>query len=321
METVYDDAAPVVIKDPALKTNEERLEGSEFKQTPRKQPRQSSEVLEEAARKEGWVDEEEWVEQGKDEALWRPAEVFLERGVHFRTMSDQKRQITKLEKMVGVMTQMQKNIRADERSKTLGELKERKVQALEADNFREAEAVDEAIQKHNEVSAAEDKVYDGIHSEVETPASNPHLEALAAKFRQDSPWYFTDPAMRAYADMISASYRAINQSATPEQILEYVGKEVPKQFKGRTQPDDDNDDEDGDDEQDKRSRTRRSPVGASATTTSRAQKKGSKRSVRDLPQEYQDIYKRFKEAGAVKNEEEYLSQLDLNDGTTGATYE
>src|SRR3990167_2049545 len=140
METVYDDAAPVVIKDPALKTNEERLEGSEFKQTPRKQPRQSSEVLEEAER----------------------------------------------------------------------------------------------------------KVYDGIHSEVETPASNPHLEALAAKFRQDSPWYFTDPAMRAYADMISASYRAINQSATPEQILEYVGKEVPKQFKGRTQPDDDNDDEDGD---------------------------------------------------------------------------
>jgi hypothetical protein len=317
METSYDDTpAPVIQKDPAEKSNEERLVGSEFKQPPRN-PRQSGGAIEEDARKEGWVDEDEWAEQGRAEALWRPASVFLERGVHFRTMSDQKRQITKLEKMVGVMTQMQKNIRSDERSKTLADLKERKMQAMEADNFREAEAVDAAIKQHNEVSFAEDRVYDGIHSEVTQPgAPDPGLVALAAKFKAESPWYFTDPAMRAYGDTLSNSYRAIHPQSTAEEVVAYVTKEVPRQFKGQT----DSNDNEEDDQKETRSRTRRSPVGGSATTTGRTSQRGQKRSVRDLPQEYQDIYKRFKEAGAVKNEEEYLSQIDLTDGQ-GATYE
>ena len=46
--------------------------------------------VEEAARGQGWVPEEEW---DGDPTQWRDAQVFLERGEYFKTMGSQKKQI------------------------------------------------------------------------------------------------------------------------------------------------------------------------------------------------------------------------------------
>lgn len=289
-------------KDPASEKNK-RLKGSAFTQTP------SVDVLEGAARNQGWVPLDEWEDAGKDPTEWRPAEVFLERGTYFKTMSSQKREIDRLKTMVNELVKIQKNVRVDERNKVLEELKQQKLQAVEDDNFQAVADIDIKISEQTKKIATEDAEIKALESKV-SEMDKAHLQELAVRFKQENPWFFENPEMREYADRIGKGYQSINKQAGPDEVIDHVVKQVRSKF-----PEYFNDNND-ELQESVRTKQRGSKVGSSKMVTGLASQRGRKLGVRDLDSMHQEIFKRFVEVGAVKSEAEYIAQLNLDTQVT-----
>ena len=245
--------------------------------------------VEEAARGQGWVPEEEW---DGDPTQWRDAQVFLERGEYFKTMGTQKKQIDKLNAVVEKMASIQAATREDERQRVLQELSEKKVSAMEEGEFERVATIDNEMNKIRSEPAMAVPNVQGQNEELYT-------QNKIAEYIDNNQWYRTNSDMRQYADSLAVGFRTGNPNATIDDVLEYTDREVkiryPEQFGGQVPS--------------------ASPVASTRRTTkpspNGAQKK---KTLDDLPagsrEMYAQIGQSFVDAGAVDSIDEYIEELD-----------
>ena len=245
--------------------------------------------VEEAARGQGWVPEEEW---DGDPTQWRDAQVFLERGEYFKTMGSQKKQIDKLNAVVEKMATIQAKTREDERQRVLQELSEKKVSAMEEGEFERVATIDNEMNKIRSEPAMAVPNVQGQNEELYT-------QNKIAEYIENNQWYRTNSDMRQYADSLAVGFRTGNPNATIDDVLEYTDREVkiryPEQFGGQVPS--------------------ASPVASTRRTTkpspNGAQKK---KTLDDLPagsrEMYAQIGQSFVDAGAVDSIDEYIEELD-----------
>ena len=245
--------------------------------------------VEEAARGQGWVPEEEW---DGDPTQWRDAQVFLERGEYFKTMGTQRKQIDKLNAVVEKMASIQAATREDERQRVLQELSEKKVSAMEEGEFERVATIDNEMNKIRSEPAMAVPNVQGQNEELYT-------QNKIAEYIDNNQWYRTNSDMRQYADSLAVGFRTGNPNATIDDVLEYTDREVkiryPEQFGGQVPS--------------------ASPVASTRRTTkpspNGAQKK---KTLDDLPagsrEMYAQIGQSFVDAGAVDSIDEYIEELD-----------
>ena len=329
--TSYEDK-PVKTSETDSRQNEQekRLKGSEFGDVSQKrkhQPKEysSQEDLEDAARSEGWVGLDEWVDQGKKAKDWRGADVFLEKGSMFRRIKRDADKIESLEKQLDVVIELNKTVRQAEHSRTLDELRRKKVVALEDNNFKEASEIDTQINAAETKKSSEDQVYKNLEAAkkkttrvLETQAE---LAAIAKNFKDNNEWYFTDAAMRAYGDIVANGYKKMHEDKTTSEVIEYMIEEVRERFPNRfSDPSDEGDLEEElmvSKEKPSRKKTASRGVSSTRVVSSKSANRRNQKSITELPEMYQDVYKKLVRAGAfdgIENpEQHYISQLEIDE--------
>jgi len=166
-----------------------------------------------------------WNPEGVEGKRSLTAEEFMDRQPLYDEIHSLKRQTRKLQEGVSALTKHQEHIRKQEREKTIQELKQKKVEAMEAG--------DNAL-----VVDIDDQIQDTKAAAVVAEPSNDDFE----DWIDANTWYNQDTEMKKYADMIGAGYSSLHRDASLAKVYEHVTQEVkaryPTKFAGskRGQP-------------------------------------------------------------------------------------
>lgn len=256
------------------------------------------------ARSGGWVPKEEWT--GVEDE-WVDYKEFNFRGELMERIQTQTKALKKSDKVVGELKQAIKalgehnaKIAEMQYDRAMRALRKEKATAItEGDSDRIAE-IEDNIDKLNTAKA--NSKFDFDITEDEPQAATPNPEFLSWQARPENNWYGKDIPMTATADALAVQFaqtRAGNY--TPRELLEYVDKQLRKEFSHKFG----------------------SPAGrvSESNTTGAVRSRAKKFNSRDLNEEQRAIGRRFVEAGAFKDIQEYVDQLaDLGEipGQKGA---
>lgn len=245
-------------------------------------------LMESRAREHGWVSEDEW---GGDPEEWRSAKEFLDRESFFKKINHQNNEISNLKKTVTQLSNHHRQVAAYERKRVLDELKRQKVHALEESDHDRVVEIDEQIQEVKEETAK--------HSNIENvSASNTDsVDTAFEDFRAKNKWYGMNAELTELANSIgigfSTTKRAQGTPVSNEDVYKYVEREMAK-FVNKQEV-----------------RGSSPVIGANETSGSKSQghSKKTKYTVNDLSQEQKNIAKRFIQAGAIKDYQQYVDEL------------
>lgn len=188
------------------------------------------------ARKQGWVDQEEWVAEGRDPDQWVDAGTFVERGKTWAPhLAAQKRELQKdlqeVKQLLREQMRMNQRRRSEERGQYELKIKEYKQQvgALEA---RLAEAVKEGdgnavVQITRDLRQTETNIQ---QASAAANQPDPELLEIGLKWRAANPWYDSDEDATAYADSVGQRYSQRHPDASPHEVLEHVKAKVLEKF-------------------------------------------------------------------------------------------
>ena len=216
-----------------------------------------------------------WKPDGVEGRRTLTAEEFMDRQPLYDEIRTLKRQTRKLQDGMEALTQHQKNIRKQEREQTIRELKQQKVEALEA-------------QDHVKVVELDDKIQDTkAEAVVEDEPANEDFE----EWVETNTWYNQDDNLRFYANTIGAGYAKLHPDKSLSDVYAHVSKEVKARFP------------------DKFPGARRGkPNAVEAAGKGRKQGKQSKHSVKDLPEEERTLMRTILRATPDMTEQDYLSE-------------
>lgn len=240
------------------------------------------EAIENEARSMGWKPLEEF--EGP-KTKWRSAKEFVDRTSFFKKIETQNKTINELKTALKELGSHQAKIAKLEREKAIRELKALKKEAFEAQDFDALQEVDDQLVA---LQSAPDPVVN--IPEPNTQDSN----ELFVEFKERNPWYDTDPELRELADTLAMGYAAqkvqANQQVVPSELFDFVEKQVKKQKGTKTRMAD--------------------PVHSNKQTVSNSNRSSAKKfTVNDLTPLQKSMAKRFVEAGAFKNQQEYVDSL------------
>jgi hypothetical protein len=244
------------------------------------------------ARAGGWVPKEEWT--GVEDE-WVDYREFNFRGELMERIQNQTKALKKSDKVVGELKQAIKalgehnaKIAEMQYERAMRALRKEKANAItEGDSDKIAE-IEENIDKLNAAKANSKFDFD-ITEEPEQHAT-PNPEFLSWQAKPENNWYGRDIPMTATADALAVQFAQTRDgNYTPRELLEYVDKQLRKEFPHK--------------------------FGSSAgrvsesNTTGTPRSRGKKFGARDLNEEQRAIGRRFVEAGAFKDIQEYVDQL------------
>lgn len=244
--------------------------------------------VETEARSMGWKPIEEW--QGPKEK-WRQASEFVDRASFFKKIEAQNRVIHQQNQALKSLGELQSKIAKNEREKVLKELNQQKREALREQEFDKADELDEEIIA---IRSSPEPKFDVPDVQLAThDQENP--DEVLAEFKARNEWFEKDAELTELAETLAGGYviraRQANKQPTAREVFEYVEKKVREiHKKPKAGPD---------------------PVMTNKTTTRNTEnvKGKSKFTLRDLDDEQRTIAKRFVEAGAFKNVQEYVDVL------------
>lgn len=169
----------------------------------------------------GWVPKEDWVAAGKDPDDWKPAKLFLEHGDMIGQIRAKSRELDDTRQALRFMHEKNKTVFENGYKTAISELRQQKRQALADGDLVLADQIDEKI----EVTK------DELDAVRKTPPPQPkQVDPEHETWLQQNMWY-TDPVMQRYADSLAIEYIRVNKgTVTPNQVRDYLSKEVPKEF-------------------------------------------------------------------------------------------
>ena len=205
-------------KEEADKTDELEAEvPSETPETPQETEAQEAPEVDPAealARSGGWVSKNEWIEQGKDPALWRDAPIFNERGEFMRKISNLSKQVKSQASTMKELADHHKHVAEFERSKILNELKKQKADAMRDDNFERVVELDDQISDIKNAAVPD--------IQVSVPDEKSGIEDMAKQWVSRNKWYENDLDLRNQANVLMAGHKAMNPNAAPEDIFAFA---------------------------------------------------------------------------------------------------
>lgn len=180
------------------------------------------------AREQGWVSQEEWEAEGKDVDAWRPAKEFVDRGELYKSIHSTKRELKQTQAALGALQKHHAFVFEKAQKAALEELKREKRIAIKNEDFQKLESVEEDIDKLTEQQEAEKQEFQKEQQAVAVQTQGIHPDFAA--WQESNAWYTKDEDLREYADFKGIKYTQKNPGVDPKVVLEYVTKEVKKQF-------------------------------------------------------------------------------------------
>ena len=180
------------------------------------------------AREQGWVSKEEWEADGKDGDAWRPAKEFVDRGELYKSIHSTKRELKQTQAALGALQKHHAFVFEKAQKAALEELKREKRVAIKNEDFQKLEEVEEDIEKLTEQQQAEKQEFTKEQQAVAVQTQGIHPDFQA--WQEENTWYTKDEDLREYADFKGIKYTQKNPGVDPRTVLEYVTKEVKKQF-------------------------------------------------------------------------------------------
>jgi hypothetical protein len=180
----------------------------------------------------GWVNLDEWTEQGHHPDDHRSAKEFVERDSFFKKIAAQKRQLALQDAKITELSKFQQVLFDHAKEEALRELKAQHRIAVENGDLQAADVLVDRIQQTSKAQPPRSQV----------PPSQPAVQEAVESWKAENKWYDTNRAMRAFADVEGAkyinAYRQNNKGAipAPEEVLEHVTKEVKNEFKDQFAP-------------------------------------------------------------------------------------
>ena len=184
--------------------------------------------IEQSARDQGWVSEEEWVAEGKEASEWRSAKEFVDRGELYRSIHSTKRELKQTQAALTALQKHHAHVFEKAQKQALEELKREKRLAIREEDFQKLEQVEEKIEELTEQQQAEKKAFEQEQAQVQVSQGGNHPEFEAWTTRNT--WYTSDDELREYADFKGIKYAQKNPGVSPPEVLDYVEKQVRKQF-------------------------------------------------------------------------------------------
>ena len=245
-------------KESVVENNEGEEEGGEVQLT----------EIEQEAMSHGWKPD------GAEGKRTLTAEEFMDRQPLYDEIHSLKRQTRKLQEGVSALTKHQDHVRKQEREKTIQELKQKKVEAMDAGDNALVVDLEDQIQD----TKAEAKV-------VEEPSNDDFEEWI-----DNNTWYNQDSAMKSYADTMGKGYSSLHPEKPLADVYAYVTQEVkaryPDKFAGSK-------------------RGRQAPV--EGASKGRKVGKQPKYSTKDLPEDARDIMKTVVRMTKGMSEQDYVN--------------
>jgi len=174
--------------------------------------------IETEAREQGWKPKEEY--EG-DPAKWRPAKEFVERGELFGKIDHMGKELKETRKALKMLQDHHTKVRETEYNRALTELKALQKKHLEEGN---SDGYLETTELLTDLKA-EQKAREVVQQNTPNQPDPRFLNWISA-----NKWYEKDTEMRKYADTLGAGYAASNPGIDPEEVLQYVTKEVRTRF-------------------------------------------------------------------------------------------
>lgn len=237
--------------------------------------------VEQEAMKKGWNPE------GPDDPDKRAisAQEFLDRQKLYDDLRKRGRENKKLQRAVEDLKASHKIVAEQAYKRAKRELEREKRLAYDEGDTSRAMEIDKEM---SELEADQKKI-----SSEEGNVDQQATEEAYNSFREANPWYDSDPELRGYADLIGQGLISQNPQRAqedPEGFFEQVAAEVKNRFADKF-------------EGEKRVKRRK----ANAVEGDRAGgKRGTKHTLKDLPEEHREVAKRIIESG-VMTQDEYLN--------------
>lgn len=256
----------------------------------------TSDPIEEKALAAGWKPLEEW---DGDPTEWRDAKTFVDRGELLNKIHQQNRTMKELRTILDDMKNQVVNLTKQQLGAYENALKNKRKEFIEEGNSSEVDKVDRMIE---EVRKQQPQVSNGP-----TASEQKRIQEVFNDFKKSNPWFESDAELTSEANQISQlkMQAAINeyQQATgrqktyftpeeAEEIFEFVSKEVrkrnPNKFKNQKKA---------------------SPPSVEGTEKGSSSSGNKKQyTMRDVPEDYREMVKRFTRQG-VLTVHEYVESL------------
>lgn len=174
--------------------------------------------IETEAREQGWKPKEEY--EGPPDK-WRPAKEFVERGELFGKIDHMGKELKETRKALKMLQDHHTKVRETEYNRALNELKTLQKKHLEEGN---SDGYLETTELLTDLKA-EQKAREVVQQNVPTQPDPRFISWVS-----ENKWYEKDAEMRRYADTLGNGYAASNPGLDPEEVLQYVTKEVRARF-------------------------------------------------------------------------------------------
>jgi hypothetical protein len=183
-----------------------------------------SSPYEEAARAQGWVSKEEWVESGRAADEWRPAKEFVDRGELYKSIHQTKRELKQTQVVLENLQRHHQMVYEKAYQQALNDLKMQKRQAIREQDFEAAEDIDEKIDTLKEQRQQEQQQLVMAQRQAVQVGPPPEFQA----FIDRNPWYLSDKGMRDDAD--AAGFIFLNNGGSKENLLTHVEAQMRKKY-------------------------------------------------------------------------------------------
>lgn len=227
-----------------------------------------------------------WNPKGVEGKRALSAEEFLDRKPLYDRLHKLEKKNKDLDKAVAAIQAHEKMVRERMHKEHLEELKAAKKDAFERMDFDTLERIDGQIENAKEEFKATVK-------QIEPPKAEAAevVQKVVESWVSKNTWYEKDAAMKRYADLEGAAYRAENPEASFDDILSHIEKSTkenfPEKFKNMN-------------------RERPAAVEGAAAGARRTSSASKQRTAKDLPEEAVSAMKVLVRAGAFKNEQDYV---------------
>lgn len=224
-----------------------------------------------------------WNPEGVEGKKSLSAEEFLDRKPLYDRLHKQEKKIKDLDKAIQAIQTHENMVRENMHKKHLEELKAAKKDAFERMDYDSLQQIDDKIELAKEEFKTSQQAPQVAPAEV--------VQQVIENWVSKNKWYENDPAMKRYADLEGASYRAENPTASFDDILNHIESSTksnfPEKFKNMN-------------------RERPAAVEGSVAGARRTPAASKQHTVRDLPEEAVSVMKVLVRSGAFKNEQAYI---------------
>lgn len=179
---------------------------------------------EQAAKEQGWVPKEEWVEAGNSPDDWRSAKEFQDRGELYKSLHGTKRELKQTQATLTALQKHHKYVFEKAHKAAVADLKREKRVAMQNEQFDRVEQIDEELEQANEAFQTQKVELDQAHQAANVQTPNPDFQ----NWVNVNPWYERDSDLREEADATGLVYFNKNPGTPPAQVLKYVAEAMKK---------------------------------------------------------------------------------------------